>query len=373
VARSSFSSGAEQPMSDDLDVVLVVGPTTGGIGRHVHALAGALITRGHRVTVVGPAVTEELFSWSAVGATFVPAPVGAAAPQRLSAAVRAVRAAAAGATLVHAHGARAGAVAALTRFHPLVVTWHNTRPARLRRRLGHPLVERLAARGADLTLAVSPDLLDRAARAGAGEIRLIAVPAPPLAPPTSDRDELRAELGVGDRPLVLALARLERQKRLDLLVDATAGWTDRPDRPVVAVAGDGSLAPDLARQARAVRSPLLLLGRRRDVADLLQAADLVVLPSAWEGYPLVAQEALRMGVPLVATAVGGVPGLVGSAAVLVPPGDAAELRAGIEDLLSDPGRRTALAAAGVERARQWPTLEATMNDLIGWYRTLTSR
>src|SRR4051794_41879337 len=96
-------------MSDDLDVVLVVGPTTGGIGRHVHALAGALITRGHRVTVVGPAVTEELFSWSAVCATFVPAPVGAAAPQRLLAAGGARPAPAAGAKPVHAAGAPAGA------------------------------------------------------------------------------------------------------------------------------------------------------------------------------------------------------------------------------------------------------------------------
>src|SRR4051794_32908317 len=114
-------------MPDDLDVLLVVGPTTGGIGRHVHALAGGLITHGHRVTVVGPAVTEELFGWSALGAAFHPAPVGSASPQRLSMAVRAVGTAGAAASVVHAHGARAGAVAALAKSRPLVVTWHNTR------------------------------------------------------------------------------------------------------------------------------------------------------------------------------------------------------------------------------------------------------
>jgi glycosyltransferase involved in cell wall biosynthesis len=292
---------------------------------------------------------------------------------RLSGALRALRAAAEDADITHAHGARAGAVAALAKVHPLVVTWHNTRPARLRRRLGHPLVEQLAARGADLTLAVSPDLVMRAAKAGARQTRLVAVPAPPLAPPARDRDRVRAELGVGDRPMVLALARLERQKRLDLLVEATAGWIDRVDRPAVVVAGTGSLGQSLERRARAVGCPLLMLGRRDDVADLLHAADLVVLPSDWEGYPLVAQEALRQGIPLVATAVGGVPALVGSAAVLIAPGDARELRGRLEELLGDPDRRRALAADGVARARQWPSLEAAVDELIALYRTLMLR
>jgi glycosyltransferase involved in cell wall biosynthesis len=360
-------------MPDPIRVVLVVGPTTGGIGRHVHALGGALVGRGHIVTVVAPPGTEELFGWSGLGMRFVAAPVGALTPSGVSAALRAVRAVAVGADVVHAHGARAGAVAALAKVHPLAVTWHNTRPARMGRRLWHPLVERLAARGADLTLVVSPDLVARAGRAGAEDIRLVAVPAPPLAAPSRDRDQVRAELGVGDRPLVLALARLERQKRLDLLVEATARWVDRPDRPVVVVAGSGSQAQALQRRASAVGSPLLLLGRRDDVADLLAAADLAVLPSDWEGYPLVAQEALRTGVPLVATSVGGVPALVGSAAVLVPPDSPAELRGRLEELLGDPERRASLAAAGVERAGQWPTLEATVDDIEQVYRTLKSR
>src|SRR4051794_40847158 len=125
-------------MPDEVHVLLLVGPTSGGIGRHVHALGGALVARGHRVTVVGPAATDAVFDWSGMGATFLPAPVGATAPWRLWAARRAVRAAAEDADVVHAHGARAGAVAALANVHPLVVTWHNTRPARLRRRLGRP-------------------------------------------------------------------------------------------------------------------------------------------------------------------------------------------------------------------------------------------
>ena len=77
-----------------------------------------------------------------------------------------------------------------------------------------------------------------------------------------------------------------------------------------------------------------------------------------------------MGVPLVATAVGGVPALVGSAARLVPPGDAAALRSALEELIDDPGRRTALAAAGVERAGEWPTLAETVDGLVDIYRSL---
>jgi glycosyltransferase involved in cell wall biosynthesis len=78
-----------------------------------------------------------------------------------------------------------------------------------------------------------------------------------------------------------------------------------------------------------------------------------------------------MGVPLVATAVGGVPALVGSAASLVRPGDPLELRARLEELLDDPERRAAMAAAGVERAKQWPTLAATVDQTVSLYQTLT--
>ena len=360
-------------MSDRLHVLFVVGPTSGGIGRHVQAVARALADRGHRITVVAPASTLAMFDWAAAGATFVPAPVGAVGPAGLLRAVRTVASQAAAVDVVHAHGARAGAVAALARARPLVVTWHNTTPARLRRRLGHPLVERLAARGADVTLVVSPDLGARAERAGARTVRLVAVPAPSLPAPTRDRVAVRADLGVGDRPLVLAVARLERQKRIDLLVEATSGWAQRPDRPVVAVAGAGSLGDALQRQARAVGSPLVLLGRRDDVAELLHAADVVVLSSDWEGYPLIAQEALRAGVPLVATAVGGVPALVGRAAALVPAGDAPALRREVERLLSDAAARAQLARAGVARAQSWPTLEVTVNELEALYRSLQFR
>ena len=79
------------------------------------------------------------------------------------------------------------------------------------------------------------------------------------------------------------------------------------------------------------------LGVRHDVPALLAAADVVVVPSNWEGQPLVVQEALRAGRPLVATRVGGIAELTGSdGAVLVPPGHPVALAAAVTRLLDDP-------------------------------------
>jgi glycosyltransferase involved in cell wall biosynthesis len=138
----------------------------------------------------------------------------------------------------------------------------------------------------------------------------------------------------------------------------------------VAIAGDGPLEADLDARIRAQRLPVALLGRRDDVADLLAAADLIVLPSRWEARSLTAQEALRAGTPLVATRTGGLPGLLGDGALLVPPGDAAALAEAVGGLLADPARAAALAAAGRAQAAGWPDEAATARALAAVYREL---
>src|SRR5207248_7974618 len=124
----------------------------------------------------------------------------------------------------------------------------------------------------------------------------------------------------------------------------------------------------LREQARASGAPVTFLGDRDDVPSLLAAADVLVLPSDWEARPLVVQEALRAGVPVVATDVGGVRGLVGSAAVLVPAGNAAALADGIRRVLVDDALRTELRRAGPVRAAQWPTVEDMVDELLAVYR-----
>jgi glycosyltransferase involved in cell wall biosynthesis len=87
------------------------------------------------------------------------------------------------------------------------------------------------------------------------------------------------------------------------------------------------------------RLAVRLLGHRDDVTDMLVAADNYLLTSTWEARALVVQEAMRSGVAVVATAVGGVPELVDEAAVLVPAGDAEAVAGAVVDLLDDEERR----------------------------------
>ncbi|NEC67304.1 glycosyltransferase, partial [Streptomyces sp. SID9727] len=83
-----------------------------------------------------------------------------------------------------------------------------------------------------------------------------------------------------------------------------------------------------------------------------------------------AQQALRSGVPLVATAVGGTPELVGDAAVLVPYADAGALAAEVARLLGDPAERDRLAAEGLRQAASWPTEDDTVAQVLAVYDEL---
>src|SRR4051794_5393435 len=105
----------EQP---GLSVGLVLGPSTGGIGRHVQTLARELVSRGHEVTVCAQPRSDAIFDWAATGATFLAAPVGSIAPGDMVRAGRILRAAAPGWDVVHAHGMRAGVTSVLAGIRP---------------------------------------------------------------------------------------------------------------------------------------------------------------------------------------------------------------------------------------------------------------
>jgi glycosyltransferase involved in cell wall biosynthesis len=255
---------------------------------------------------------------------------------------------------------------------PLVLTLHNAlledggRLHGLLRR-----VERTTIRAADLVLAVSGDLAANARQAGARDVRVTPAVAPPRPPARRGRDEVRAELGLPDgRPLVVAIGRLHPQKGYDVLLDAVARWGGGAPVPLVAIAGDGPLHDELTDRIRAEQLPVTLLGRRDDVADLLGAADVCVLPSRWEGSPFTAQEALRAGTPLVSTRAGGLPELLGEGAVLVPVGDADALAAALRDVLTDPDRARGLVEAGSAQAARWPDEATAARRLVAVYREL---
>ena len=327
------------------DVLLVLATSTGGVGRHVQSLAAGLTAQGHVVTVAGPASTLASFAFP----RSVEVEIGGRPhPVRDAVALRALRALARHADVVHAHGLRAGALAVLVP-GPVVVTLHNAVEGRL-----GAVLERLVAHRARVVLAASDDLADRARSLGATDVR-----AAPVAAPLLSRTGVDPGLG---RPLVLAVGRLHPQKGYETLLAALPLLRGA----VVAVAGDGPLAAELQAAAPSVH----WLGARRDVADLLAAADVVVLPSVWEARSLTAQEALRAGRPLVATAVGGTPRLVGDGAVLVPPGDPLALGTAVRRLLDDPAAAAALAARGLAVAACFPTEQDTVEQVCALYAEL---
>ena len=353
-------------------IALVVARTAGGTGRHVRAVAAALAAAGHQVVVAGPRSVDATFAFGEV-ARFEPVEV-ATGPRPLAdaRAIARLRRVLRGAEVVHAHGIRAGALAGLALPHgvPFVVTWHNALlGSPLRRAVWAPL-ERFVARRATVTLCVSRDLADRVRALGGADVRVAPVGArPPGA--VRPRAEVRDALGAGDRPLVLAVGRLAPQKGYDVLVEAARAYEVRSPRPLTAIAGEGPLRGALAEAAEAAGVDLALLGARADVPDLLAAADVVVMPSRWEGSPLTAHEALFSGTPLVATAVGGLPELLGGgAAVLVPPEDPRALAEAVLRLLDDPAAATALGAAGRLRAAEWPTEDEAARRVVALYAGL---
>src|SRR4051812_29404914 len=109
-------------MAERLRVGLVLGPSTGGIGRHVQTLARELTSRGHEVTVCAQPRSDAIFDWGESGATFLAAPVGSVTPGEIVRARRILRAAGPGWDVVHAHGMRAGVTSVLAGIRPVVVT-----------------------------------------------------------------------------------------------------------------------------------------------------------------------------------------------------------------------------------------------------------
>ncbi|MFF5229419.1 glycosyltransferase family 4 protein [Dactylosporangium sp. NPDC000521] len=353
-------------------IALVLASSTGGVGRHVGMLVDGLAGRGDDVSVHGPAATDEQFGFSRRGARFLPVEIPASPQPGDVLAVRALRRSLKNVDVIHAHGLRAGFVAALARpaGTPLVVTWHNLVLAQgLRAKLYHPL-ERRVARTADVALGVSTDLVERIRELGGRDVRLALVPAPVLPPPVRTRDEVREELGVEEgRPLVLAVGRLHPQKGFENLV--AARWSE--PQPYVAIAGSGPSYMTLAQRISAEHAPVHLLGYREDVPDLLAAADLVVVTSVWEGQPLFVQETLAAGVPLLATSVGGIPEVVGDGARLVEPHDVEGFTAAAEALLADPQELEALGKRGQARAATWPTERDTLDQVEAVYAQLRTR
>ena len=349
-----------------MKVVVVSGiwpPDVGGPASHAPALAAALCARGDGVEVVTTADAEpapQAYPVVWVRRNLV-------APTRHLAVARAVARAARRADVVYATTmVRRASLGSFLARRPLVVKLVADEAYERERRSGRftgtladfqaatggPRVRFLrATRTAALRRArriVVPSAYLREIALGWGlqpnRVVVIPNPAPPLADLPS-REEARAVLGI-TRPTLGTAGRLTAQKALGDALAAVA----RVDGVSLVVLGDGPERAALERRSAELgltrRVRFLGAGTRDEVVRLFRAVDAVLLTSAWENLPHTLLEALAVGTPVIATAVGGVPEVVrdGENGLLVPPGDVEAIAAAIERLLGDASLRAALAA-----------------------------
>lgn len=349
-------------MGSGLDLLEVFQPPDGGAAEHVRLLALGLLGRGHRVTVAGPADAVSRRSLSRAGAEYVPLTLGGRliAPGLDRASGRELRALVGERRfdLVHAHGQTAGILArpAARRARvPCVYTPHmfgyrsqllrDRRGARVRYAVARGL-EHWLGRHTAAIVAVAEDerraaVRDRIVPPGRVHTILNGVEPDPAVPADPAVAAFR-----GDGPLFGVVSGLRPEKGVLALLDALEMLEARGELPRFAIVGNGPLEAEVARRIegseRVRRFPF---GGRME--PYLRALDVFVLASEWEGLPLAVLEAMTLGVPALATAVGGTPEAIreGETGWLVPPKDARALAERIADVASDPPRLARVAAA----------------------------
>lgn len=238
--------------------------------------------------------------------------------------------------LLHAHGYKglaAGVAAAKLLGLPLVYTQHgfiqNTRKQRLYTWLDRRLCRLALVRQ---VICVSATIRDSYRKAGVAEERLLLLPNAVPVPELKERGE------TAPGPLViLALGRLSREKGPDILLESFAAVAAERQDCILKLAGDGPMRQELeARtQALGLSGRVQFLGFCSQTAELLDQADIYVLPSLTEGMPMALLEAMSHALPSVCTRVGEVPRILeqSKGGILVDAGSAHAFTAGLKSLL----------------------------------------
>lgn len=195
--------------------------------------------------------------------------------------------------------------------------------------------------------------------------------------PSSARSDKRRALGLGEHDkLLLTVARFTPQKGHAVLIDAAPAVLQRFPATKFALVGSGP-DQDLAAQRIAqsgLAESFALLGHRDDVADLLVAADLFVMPSLFEGLSLALLEAMAAKVPVVATPIGGTVEALGSEhPFLAPPGDAAALAAAIINALEQPELAQAAACTAFQRFEERFSARRMAAETSALYQSILHR
>ncbi len=339
-------------------------PDVGGPAVHAPALAAFLTERGHEVHVVTTAdQPPEARSYTIHWVTRVLPP----GLRHLAVASMVARVARRTDVVYATSMVRRAGIGASVARRPLVVkvvsdeAYERTRRARRfegtldefqtfpgGRRIRALRASRTAAlRRARRVISPSAYLRELAIGWGLDQDRVVVVPNPaPPVPPLPSREALRIELDV-DGPLLAFAGRLTAQKAIPVALDALRSVP----RATLLLLGDGperaSLERRTAEHGLEARVRFLGAGSREDVLRLFRAADAVVLTSLWENLPHTVLEALAVGTPVVATAVGGVPEVVrdGENGLLVPAGSSEAMARAINRIVDDRALRERLQAA----------------------------
>lgn len=175
-------------------------------------------------------------------------------------------------------------------------------------------------------------------------------------------------------PTLIHVSNFRAVKRIDDLVSIFERVARATDARLVLV-GDGPELGPAERRLRALglRDRVVLHGHRHEVADLLAQADVFVLPSSQESFGVAALEAMACGLPVVASAVGGLPEVIdhGETGLLAPVGDVDAFAAAILDLIAHPERARGMGAAAREVARARFSMDAALDRYEDLYRRLT--
>ena len=283
--------------------------------------------------------------------------------------------------VVHIHSPLPGAVARLAaRTMPkatrprLMSTEHNRWETH---RLPTRLLNRWTGRWDDIDFAVTDEVRESMGGAAGKRVTTLrhGIDVAGVAAARSHRSALRAELGLKPGEIVVVTAANFRpQKDYPGLLRAAGMLADREVPVRIVAIGQGPQEREIRalREEFELHDRVLLTGYRDDAVRVMAACDVFTLASKWEGLPVALMEALALGLPVVATAVGGVAEQMhdGVDALLVPPGDPTALAAALERVVVDPELRARLAAAAAARAPEFD-IAATVVVLEEAYTRLT--
>ncbi len=264
--------------------------------------------------------------------------------------------------ILHTHGGIAGLYGRLAArragIKAVVHTIHGIHYLHYRNsaaRCAFVLLERICSRRTDAVVLVSQADLDEAGQrrlAPAAKLKLVrnGIDLAELASPAFAERAAAARLRLSlEPPIIGTVSRLHRQKGVVHLMRAVPAILEAHPEGRIIVVGGGELEPELRAEVGRLRLDrrFALLGSRSDARELMSLFDVFVLPSLWEGLPLVLIEAAASGKPIVATDIGGSREIIshGETGLLVPPADPAALAAAVNRLLGDPALAARLAAA----------------------------